>query len=105
MQASCASQLISTSMAWKQLAAFISLTHFFILSSCAVQFHYHTPPETVLTADDGTIGYVVFRITVVTLFLEGCFQFIPLSLDLMEDSVQMLYGTKVLRYEKPCCML
>ena len=42
-------------MAWKQLAAFIlSLTHFFILSSCAVQFHYHTPPETVLTADDGT---------------------------------------------------
>ena len=41
-------------MAWKQLAAFISLTHFFILSSCAVQFHYNTPPETVLTADDGT---------------------------------------------------
>ena len=40
-------------MAWKQLAAFISLAHFFILSSCAVQFHYHTPPETVLTADDG----------------------------------------------------
>ena len=42
-------------MAWKQLATFIlSLTHFFILSSCAVQFHYCTPPETVLTADDGT---------------------------------------------------
>ena len=40
-------------MAWKQLAAFISLTHCFILSSCAVQFHYRTPPETVLTADDG----------------------------------------------------
>ena len=43
-----------TSMAWKQLTVFISLTHFFILSSCAVQFHYNTPPETVLTADDGT---------------------------------------------------
>ena len=41
-------------MAWKQLAAFISLAPFFILSSCAVQFHYHTHPETVLTADDGT---------------------------------------------------
>ena len=54
MQASCASQLISTSIAWKQLAAFISLIHFFILSSCAVQFHYRTPLETVLTADDGT---------------------------------------------------
>ena len=39
-------------MALKQLAAFIALTHFFILSPCAVQFHYHTPPETVLTADD-----------------------------------------------------
>ena len=42
-------------MAWKQLGAFIALTHFFILSSCAVQFHYRTPPETVLTADDGRI--------------------------------------------------
>ena len=41
-------------MAWKQLAAFISLTHFFILSSCAVQFHYNTRPETVLTADDSS---------------------------------------------------
>ena len=42
-------------MALKQLATFIiSLTHLFILSSCAVQFHYRTPPETVLTADDGT---------------------------------------------------
>ena len=40
-------------MAWKQLATFTSLTCFFILSSCAVQFHYRTPPETVLTADDG----------------------------------------------------
>ena len=46
-------QLIDFNMAWKQLAAFISLTHFFILSFCAVQFHYRTPPETVLTADDG----------------------------------------------------
>ena len=42
-------------MVWKQLAAFISLAHFFILSSCAVQSHYDTPPETVLTADDGRI--------------------------------------------------
>ena len=41
-------------MSWKQLATFISLAHFFILSSCAVQFHYRTRPETVLTADDGT---------------------------------------------------
>ena len=41
-------------MAWKHLAAFISLAPFFILSSCAVQFHYRTP-ETVLTADDGRI--------------------------------------------------
>ena len=41
-------------MAWKQLATFISLAHFFILSSCTVQFHYRTPPETVITADDGT---------------------------------------------------
>ena len=41
-------------MAWKLLAAFISLTHLFILSSCAVQFDYHTPPETVLTADNET---------------------------------------------------
>ena len=41
-------------MAWKQLTVFISLTHFFILSSCAVQFHYNTPPETVLTADHST---------------------------------------------------
>ena len=40
-------------MVWKKLIALISLTHFFILSSCAVQFHYRTPPETVLTADDG----------------------------------------------------
>ena len=41
-------------MVWKALAAFIPLTHLFILSSYAVQFHYDTPPETVLTADDGT---------------------------------------------------
>ena len=47
-------QLLDFNMAWMQLAAFISLTHFFILSSFAVQFHYHTCPETVLTADDGT---------------------------------------------------
>ena len=46
-------QLVDFNMALKQLAAFISLTHFFILSSCAVQFHYRTPPDTVLTADDG----------------------------------------------------
>ena len=44
-------------MSWKQHTgiAFISLAHFFILSSCAVQSHYRTPPETVLTADDGRI--------------------------------------------------
>ena len=44
-------------MAWKQQTgiAFISLAHFFILSSYAVQFHYRTSPEAVLTADDGRI--------------------------------------------------
>ena len=47
-------QLLDFDMAWKQLAAFVSLAHFFILSSCAVHFHYRTRPETVLTADDGT---------------------------------------------------
>ena len=37
------------------------------------------------------LGNVVFRITVVTLFLEVCSQFTPLSLDLMEEDVQMDY--------------
>ena len=41
-------------MAWKQLVAFISLAHFFIVPSCATQFHYRSRPETVLTIDDNT---------------------------------------------------
>ena len=50
-------ELELTKMYWKQHTgiAFISVAHFFILSSCAVQSHYRTHPETVLTADDGRI--------------------------------------------------
>ena len=38
----------------KELITFISLIQLFVLSSCAVRFHYHTCPEAVLTTDDGT---------------------------------------------------
>ena len=50
-------ELELTIMSWKQHTgiAFISLAYFFILSFCAVQSHYRTAPETVLTADDGRI--------------------------------------------------
>ena len=41
-------------MVRKELLTFISLIQFAVLSSCAVQFHYHTCPETVLTAEDRT---------------------------------------------------
>ena len=41
-------------MVRKERVTFISLIQLVVLSSCAVQFLYHTRPEAVLTADDGT---------------------------------------------------